>query len=79
MHGYGAAQRYAEWHVGNISAELRSLTYPCCPNEPWPVIAYDVRLTREQTFFVSRASAHTRRRPARPRLNACYPRAAQYN
>ena len=45
--------RYAEWHVGNISAELRSLTYPCCPNEPWPVIAYDVRLTREQTFFVS--------------------------
>ena len=50
--------RYAEWHVGNISAELRSLTYPCCPNEPWPVIAYDVRLTREQTFFVRRASAH---------------------
>ena len=48
--------RYAEWHVGNISAELRSLTYPCCPNEPWPVIAYDVRLTREQTFFVSRAT-----------------------
>ena len=39
--------------MGNISAELRSLTYPCCPNEPWPVIAYDVRLTREQTFFVS--------------------------
>ena len=50
--------RYAEWHVGNISAELRSLTYPCCPNEPWPVIAYDVRLTREQTFFVRRARAH---------------------
>ena len=67
--------RYAEWHVGNISAELRSLTYPCCPNEPWPVIAYDVRLTREQTFFVRRARAHPSPL-SRPRLNAGYPRGA---
>ena len=65
--------------MGNISAELRSLTYPCCPNEPWPVIAYDVRLTREQTFFVRRARAHQVCRRARRRPNACYPRAAQYN
>ena len=42
---------YAEWHVGNITAELRSLTYPCCPSEPFPVIAYVVQLTRNQSFF----------------------------
>ena len=44
---------YAEWHVGNITADLRSLTYPCCPNEPWPVISYDLQLVREQSFFYS--------------------------
>ena len=44
-----AGSSYAEWTVGNVSARVETRTYPCCPNEPWPVVSYRVTLARARS------------------------------
>lgn len=46
-----AGSSYSQWRVGNMSASLTARTYPCCPEEPWPVITYGVTLARSPQFF----------------------------
>ena len=44
-----AGSSYAEWAVGNVTARVEPRTYPCCPNEPWPVVTYHVTLARARS------------------------------
>ena len=41
-----AGSSYSEWSVGNMTAKVEPRIYPCCPNEPWPVVSYHITLSR---------------------------------
>lgn len=43
---------YQEYEVVDIQASVSDYSYPCCPNEPWPVAVYRITLSRATTFYI---------------------------
>ena len=43
---------YQEYDITNVTVKTAMYSYPCCPNEPWPVIIYRVTLSRASSFYV---------------------------
>ena len=47
-----AGSSYQEYSIVRVNASMASYTYPCCPNEPWPVINYVVTLRRATSYYL---------------------------
>lgn len=48
-----AGSSYQEFTIHSITARLNNYVYACCANEPWPVITYDVFLSRSSFYYTS--------------------------
>lgn len=46
-----AGSSYQEYGIANVSVQLLTFHYACCPNEPWPVARYTVTLRRASTYY----------------------------
>jgi hypothetical protein len=44
---------YAQYSISNVTCTHEVYEYPCCPNEPWPVIKYRVKLQRTPFYYIN--------------------------
>ena len=43
---------YQEYSIMHVDVRRVINEYPCCPNEPWPVVYFTVTLSRSQGFYI---------------------------
>ena len=43
---------YQEYWIENVKVVPSTFVYPCCPNEPWPVVRYDLQMGRSTVYYV---------------------------
>ena len=46
-----AGNTYQEYAIEHVTVSVNSTYYPCCPNEPWPLITYWVSLDRASFYY----------------------------
>jgi hypothetical protein len=44
-------ETYQEYRITAVTATRTNYEYDCCPNEPWPVVVYEVSMRRSQHFY----------------------------
>ena len=44
-------ESYHEWLIKSINSTKRQDYYPCCPNEPWAIMAYQIELQRATSSY----------------------------
>lgn len=44
---------YQELQISNVTAELKTYSYSCCPSEPYPIAMYSISLDRAYTFYAT--------------------------
>ena len=43
---------YQEYAVESVNATIHLYTYACCASEPWPIVIYDITLSRASDFYI---------------------------
>jgi hypothetical protein len=43
---------YQEYELESLNATLKLYTYACCASEPWPIVIYDITLSRATDFYL---------------------------
>ena len=46
-----AGNTYQEYAINNVTVTVSNKTYPCCPDEPWPLVTYWVSLDRASFYY----------------------------
>jgi nicotinic acetylcholine receptor len=41
-----------EWHLRAVTAVRHVVYYPCCPNEPYPDITFQILIRRRVLYFL---------------------------